>query len=487
MNQKSQQGNTQSPPAGGQGNPADAGKMGLVSSILLCLACIIGVGIFGTLPEEVRRLGPGIIYALICGAAVTILRSVSRMYTSAALPISAATVMHGAKLIHPLVGGLLSINAFMNTIGLAIFARIFPQYFLRIFPGLPLSETALGVVFLLFFGVLSWFGSRSNIIISNTMIALLICSFGIYIIGGLPHVSADYLSLRTALHPAVPVTEITASAGVLLSSFGGATAIAEVTDKVRNPGRTVPLAMLISPSIVLVLYMLLGIVTAGVVPQDQATSFGDVAATFLPNTLLVIFILVGPLLGSVSPVLPFTLSCMERIRYISKLGYLPAVFQRQNRHGVPTVCLFLTYGVGIVFVLSGIPFRKLLIFTALGYMVAEIPCTLTPIFAYRKYPHCCDNAPVRMNRRFVTTLAVLMTFVNVYLGAQMLVSLSKAQAIGFVAFFTVGFVLILARIRYLRGQGRDLIEEIKAPHPEWEARETALAAQAQKTALASQR
>ena len=449
-------------------------KMGLLSSVLLCLACIIGVGIFGSLPEEARRIGPGIVYALIGGAAVTILRSVSRMYTSSALPISASSVMHGAKLMHPLVGGLLSINAFMNMAGIAVFALIFPQYFLRLFPGLPLSETALGVIYLLVFGTLSWFGSRSNVIIGNTMITLLICSFGIYIIGGLPHVSPQFITLSKALRPGVPFTEISASVGVLISSFGGATAIAEVTDKVRNPGRTVPLAMLISPSVVLVLYMLLGIVTIGTVPQEAATSFGDVAATFLPPVLLTLFILVGPLLGTVSPVLPFSMSCMERIHYISRLGYLPEIFQKKNRHGVPVLALFLTYATGLAFVLSGIPFRKLLLFTALGYTVAEIPNTLTPIFAHRRYPKCCENAPVRMDHRLVSVLVIGMTFVNIYLGIQMLTSLSKAQIIGFTAFYGVGFCLILLRIRYLRTKGRDLIAEIRVPQPEWEAREQSL-------------
>ena len=74
-------------------------KIGLIGALLMGIGCIVGSGIFGTLPTVIAEYGSGVIWALLGAAFVVVLRSLSLMYTSAAIPSSAAQFMWAAKLI----------------------------------------------------------------------------------------------------------------------------------------------------------------------------------------------------------------------------------------------------------------------------------------------------------------------------------------------------------------------------------------------------
>lgn len=63
-------------------------KIGLLGAILMGIGCIVGSGIFGTLPTVANEYGAGVVWALIGAAAVVVLRALASTYSSAALPAS---------------------------------------------------------------------------------------------------------------------------------------------------------------------------------------------------------------------------------------------------------------------------------------------------------------------------------------------------------------------------------------------------------------
>ena len=79
-------------------------KIGLIGALLMGIGCIIGSGIFGTMPTVANEYGPGIVWALLGAAFVVILRSLALMYTSSALPVTASQFMWATKLLHPYAG-----------------------------------------------------------------------------------------------------------------------------------------------------------------------------------------------------------------------------------------------------------------------------------------------------------------------------------------------------------------------------------------------
>lgn len=199
-------------------------KISLIGCVLMGIGCIIGSGIFGSLPELINTTGSGIVYALLLAAFVVILRSITRMYTISALPTSASTFMHATKLMHPYVGALISINAFLQPTMVALFGVLFATYFQELFPGCPLSSTTVSICLLVAFTVLAWFGNKFTISVGNIIVVVLLAAIAVYIICGLPHLDPENVSFLSVIKPGIKVSVISAAAGVLTSSLSGASA-----------------------------------------------------------------------------------------------------------------------------------------------------------------------------------------------------------------------------------------------------------------------
>lgn len=312
----------------GRAEPMQTGrKIGLLSCMFMCIGGTIGVSIFGTLPEEARKIGPGVVAALALAAMVTVFRYFSRMYTCAALPINASTIMHGTKLIHPLVGGFLSINALLQPVLLSLFGIMFATYFTELFPQLPVSPAAVSAGLLLVFAVITYFGSRMSARVSNIIVILLLLVLGSYIALGWPHIDPDNISFMQIIRPGVGLTGIGASVGVLSSSLSGASTAAEIADEIKNSARNVPLVLVLCPVIVAALYIMLAIVTVGVVPYSELTTLAQVAEHFMSPSLVTLFIVGGPVCGVLTARL---LIIMSRLA-VTRFTFLPAFPRATSR------------------------------------------------------------------------------------------------------------------------------------------------------------
>ena len=100
-------------------------KIGLIGALLMGIGCIVGSGIFGTLPTVIAEYGSGVIWALLGAAFVVVLRSLSLMYTSAAIPSSAAQFMWAAKLMHPYAGVFVSLSSILMPTMVSLFGTLF--------------------------------------------------------------------------------------------------------------------------------------------------------------------------------------------------------------------------------------------------------------------------------------------------------------------------------------------------------------------------
>lgn len=128
-------------------------------------------------------------------------------------------------------------------------------------------------------------------------------------------------------------------------------------------------------------------------------------------------------------------------------------------------------GIAIAICATGATFGVVMTIFSFCNTLAELPNTLSPMFAYKKYPKCCDNSSVHMNRKVAYVLSVLTFIVCAYLCVQMAATLSGGAVAGILAVFVVGYVYFFFRVKYLKGKGVDLIAEMKAPYRPWEDKE----------------
>lgn len=447
-------------------------KIGLIGALLMGIGCIVGSGIFGTLPEVAREVGPGVIYALLGAAVVVILRSISRMYTSAALPTSGASFMYAAKLMHPGVGAMISINAFLQPTMVSLFGVLFATYFQSLFPSLAISGTLVSVGLLLVFTVVAWFGNKTSVTASNVMVILLLVAIALYIFMGMPKIEAENVTFINIVKPGIALSGIGAAVGVLTSSLSGASSCAEIADDIESPGRNVPIALILCPVIVAVIYIFMAVVTIGVIPYAEVESLAQVADHFMSPALLMFFIVGGPIAGIITSLVPVALACVAALSFSAKTKVLPEVFAKENKHGVPVLSLLVVSAIAIGICATGATFGVVMTIFSFTNTLGELPNTLSPIFAYRKYPKTCNHSSVHMNHTLAALLAVITFVICAYLCVEMALTLDKAAVMGIAVVYVIGYIYFFLRVRFVeKHDGDNLLSEMKEPYLPWEEKE----------------
>lgn len=446
-------------------------KIGLIGAILMGIGCIVGSGIFGTMPTVAAEYGPAIVYALLGAAVVVILRAMSLLYTSAALPTTAAQFVWASKLFHPAVGAFISINSLLMPTMVSLFGVLFADYFLQLFPGIGLSGNAAAVILLVVFAIVAWFGNKTSVTVSNIMVVLLLIAIFLYIALGIPNIDSDNITFGEIIRPGIGLSTIAAAIGVLTSSLSGASSVAQLANDIKRPERNVPIALALCPLFVAIVYILMAVVTIGVVPYAEVKTLADVASNFMSPALLTFFIVGGPICGIITSLVPVALACVALVEYSARMKVFPEVLAKRNKHGTAYWSLVVVMGIAIAICATGATFGVIMTIFSFCNTFSEIPNTLTPILAHRKYPKTCDNSPAKMPYPLAFVIAIVTALICAYLSVEMLLTLDLGAIIGIIAVYVIGFVYFFFRVKYLKGKGVDLIAEMRAPYEPWEEKE----------------
>lgn len=446
-------------------------KIGLIGAILMGIGCIVGSGIFGTLPTVANEYGAGIVWALVGAAFVVVLRALAMTYTSAALPISGAQFMWASKLMHPFAGAFISFSTLLMPTMVSLFGVLFAMYVQPLFPNATINATVVAVALLVVFTIVAWFGNKTVINTGNVMVILLLVAIALYVFLGLPNIDTNNVTFGQIIRPGVGISSLAAAVGVLTSSLSGASSVAQVADDVKNPGRNVPLALVLCPVVVAVIYILMAVVTIGVVPAAEVTSLSDVANHFMSPALLTFFIVGGPLCGIVTSLIPVALACVALIESSAHNKVFPEILAKKNKHGVAYWSLFIVMAIAIAICATGATFGVVMTIFSFCNTLSELPNTLSPIFAHRKYPKCCDHSSFNIHKNVAFVLSILTFVICAYLCIEMALTLNLGAVLGILAVFVVGYIYFFFRVKYLKNKGVDLIAELKTPYQPWEDKE----------------
>ena len=156
----------------------------------------------------------------------------------------------------------------------------------------------------------------------------------LYIVLGLPSVRAENFS------DPFPngLGGVLAASGLLFTFSAGGIFVIDVGGEVLQARRTFSRALPAGIALAVVLYVLIGIATVGVVPVEdlQGQSLIVIAERFMPQPALVYFIIGGALVACATSInIIFTL-ISRGFLVVSQEGLLPAFFGRVNkRYGTP--------------------------------------------------------------------------------------------------------------------------------------------------------
>ena len=232
--------------------------LGLAHVFTIASGAMIGSGLF-ILPGLAHAMaGPGVVWSYVLAGLLAGTGALSMAELVTAMPKAGSNYFYIMRGFGPEAGsiaGILSwfaiaLKSSFAIVGMATFARLVVD----------IHGLAAGAVLTLGFVVLNIVGvreaARAQAIIVFSLLALLV----LYVAVGIPRVRVDLLM------PFAPygAGRVFAAAGFVFVSYGGLLTVASMAEEVRNPGRTMPLGMILSLVIVTLLYAATVMVTSGV-------------------------------------------------------------------------------------------------------------------------------------------------------------------------------------------------------------------------------
>ena len=241
---------------------------------------------------------------------------------------------------------------------------------------LPAVLVCLAITALLVIGI------RESARVNTTIVIIKVAVLALFVIVGARYVNS------ANLHPFIPPNTgqfgsfgwsgILRGAGIIFFAYIGFDAVSTASQEAKNPGRDIPIGILVSLAICTVIYIAVGLVMVGLVPYTSLNVPSPIAVAIQATGLkwLPPIINIGAICG-LSSVILVNLLAQSRIFYsMSRDGLLPPVFAKLHpRFRTPHVTTAII-GVLVAIAAGLLPIAVLGQLVSMGTLLAfAIVCT----------------------------------------------------------------------------------------------------------------
>ena len=418
-------------------------ELSLSQVLMLGTTGTIAAGIFVLMGHMAGLVGPASVLVLLLIGLLNLTFALNYAELGTTYPVTGGAMTyvqeaHGNGLLAFLVGSLDCLSsAFFAALSAVGFA-----YSLRVFlPGAPIVPTALVVIAV--FTLLNVFGvsnvGRAQVVLGGILLALLLA----YIVAGFGPTgfTRDVFMPdgRFFIHEGLGrnLARTAGAIALVFNAFIGFEIIADDAEEVRNPSRTIPIALLASLAIITLVYVGVTLVTFGTISWTQLigseTALSDAAALMLPNWGPPLMAVAG-IIATLTTVNSAMLSARSEALTLSRMGLWPRFMSRLGRRRTPYAATLvigaataLTAVIGLVDFLSYI--------TSAGYLFVVFWACLSMVRLHKIHPN--------LDRPFKAPLFP----VTAYLGAgicAVVVAFTELRPL----LFLIGLIAILAIAYY---------------------------------------
>ncbi|MFF7415365.1 amino acid permease [Streptomyces lydicus] len=360
--------------------------VGLFQLTMIGIGATIGTGIFFVLDSAVPEAGPAVIISFVIGAITAALTAFCYAELASAVPVSgssysyayatlgefAAYAVGWCLLLEYAVSGAaiaVSWGQYLNDLTQRLFGFQMPAA-ISAPPGAGGYLNLPGAVLVLLCCLLLVRGTKESAVANTVMVLVKLAVLTLFVVLG----ASGFHSSN--LHPFAPLgmAGIGTAASTVFFSFIGLDAVSTAGEEVKNPRRTLPLAIICALVVVTAVYVLVALVGIGAQPWTAfsgqeaglSTILAKVTGSSWPGALLS----AGAVLSIVSVVL-VVLYGQSRILYtMGRDGMLPSLFHRVHpRSGAP-VAGTVTVGLVVAALAAVVPLDVLADLTSMGTLVA---------------------------------------------------------------------------------------------------------------------
>ena len=317
-------------------------ELGLLQVFCLASGAMISSGLFLLPGMAHARAGPAVIASYLIAALFALTGLLSQAELVSAMPKAGGTYFYVKRAMGPAMGSVDGLVTWFSLTLKSAFALVGMAAFTAYIINLDVRLIALTLCMV--FVVLNLVGIREAARVQVVLVVGLIAALTVYIVRGVPSVTVENLA------PFNPygLGAVLSTAGFVFVSYGGLLKVASVAEEVKDPGRVVPLGMILSLLVVGLLYVAVVFVTSGVMDDAMLdismTPISDGAAVFLGSK--------GRIILGIAAIFAFISTAnagiMAASRYplaLSRDKLLPGILGRVNERFKTPHFAILTTGI----------------------------------------------------------------------------------------------------------------------------------------------
>ncbi len=335
--------------------------LGLWSAVAVLVGSTIGSGIFrvpASVAERLQDPGP-VLLAWVLGGVIALFGALTLAELAGAMPRSGGVFAYILEAFGPLPAFLFGWSelAVIRASALGAIATIFAEYLGYFIPLTPFQVRLIAAAGVVSVGLLNYLGvSRASVVMN----LVTILKYGALAVLGLLAFSAgegswDHFSPAwgSGLNLSLTGTALIA----IMWTYDGWADLSFMGGEVKNPGRTLPMALIIGTAGILVIYLLLNLAYIYLVPLPEMAKSPLIAATAAERIPLL-----GRYAGGIIS-LVVMVSCFGTLHGSMMTGpriffamadrglFFQTIARVSPRYQSPSVAIWLATGLGVIYVL----------------------------------------------------------------------------------------------------------------------------------------
>jgi basic amino acid/polyamine antiporter, APA family len=377
-------------------------SIGLFQLAMIGIGSTIGTGIFFVLSEAVPKAGPAVIWSFVIAGAVAGLTALCYAELASAVPVSGSSYSYAyatlGEVVAMGVAACLLLEYGVSSAAVAVgWSEYLNQFLGNLFgfqiPDILSKSPEAGgiinlpaIVLVALCAMLLIRGASESAKVNAVMVLIKLSVLVLFIVIGLTGFNTD----NFANFAPFGATGITAAAGTIFFAYIGLDAVSTAGEEVKNPRRTMPLAIIIALVTVTTVYVLVAVVAVSAQPYTEfegqeaglAQILENIVGSAWPGTLVA----AGAIISIFSVTL-ITIYGQTRILFaMGRDGMLPSFFEQVNPRTRTPVNNTIVVAVVVSLLAGLLPIDFLAEMTSIGTLVAFLVVSIGVVILRRTAP-----------------------------------------------------------------------------------------------------
>jgi APA family basic amino acid/polyamine antiporter len=423
-------------------------QLNLFNIFCLGLGGAIGSGIFVMLGIGIGYTGRSIFASVIVGCFIMLLAYLYHIIMSSMFVLKGGDYSFKALTFGPTLTGISGLFTVLNGMGIAMYAIYIVDYASQIFPAIAPFSKAIAILIITLFFASTVKGAKFVATLNSIMTIVLVASIALFVSFGLTKVKPGYFASEGFLSNGMGGFG-SALAVMSFACMGTTMAPVSMMTVTKNSKKTIPIAILFVTVGLAVIYGLMSIVAAGVLPVEEVAfqNLSLVATEIFPHWLYVVFILGGAVFAIATSLIAVISMLRYPIQQVAEDGWLPAVFKKTTKSGYPYASMLAFYLISIVPVLFNFSLDILVNLVMLPLMILCFYQNLNLIRLVKQYPKQWKNSVLHMPYPLLCLLSIIGAAADIYVSYNLFTMLTTSNKIMVVILLVICIFIAVIRIK----------------------------------------